>query len=364
MTKSSGPKNSAGQVELQNLTVQYDGFTAISEISLNINQGEFFSFLGPSGCGKTTVLRSIAGFVEPASGVVRIGGRDMRGVGPNRRPTALVFQSLALFPTMSVAENIEYGLRVRRVDKSARRARTAELLELVALPDKSNSRIDKLSGGQRQRVAIARALAVEPSVLLLDEPLSALDLKLRQHMRKELRAIQQKVGTTFVYITHDQGEALALSDRIAVMQAGRVAQVGAGHTVYQRPESAFVAAFMGETNALPGRVIGTESGEGVVETRLGRFRGLNERGLAVGDDAILFVRPEALQADVPDVENCLQGRVHGIVYEGVSSELSFYTADGHKFSALLSSRQASVPEQGELVRFGFRASDAVLLPPR
>jgi len=215
-------------IELDRVSIQFGSFTAVHEISLKIRSGEFFSFLGPSGCGKTTLLRAISGFKEPTSGAVRIGGKDMRGIGPNKRPTALIFQNLALFPMMSVAENVAYGLRVRGVSRSEREARALRLLDQVALAQHAGKRVSELSGGQRQRVAVARALAVEPSVLLLDEPLSALDLKLRQYMRRELREIQKRVGITFVYITHDQGEALTMSDRIAVMNAGRIEQVGSG----------------------------------------------------------------------------------------------------------------------------------------
>jgi spermidine/putrescine transport system ATP-binding protein len=201
-------------IDLERVTMRFGEVTAVRDVTLGIRAGEFFSFLGPSGCGKTTLLRLISGFMEPTEGVIRIGGQDMRGIGPNKRPTALIFQNLALFPLMTVAENIAFGLEVRGVDKETRRKKALELLELVAMPEAVDRKISQLSGGQRQRVAIARALAVEPKVMLLDEPLSALDLKLRQHMRAELRAIQQRTGVTFVYITHDQSEALAMSDRV------------------------------------------------------------------------------------------------------------------------------------------------------
>ena len=221
----------SADVELDHVTIQFGDFVAVKEATLRINNGEFFSFLGPSGCGKTTILRTISGFLEPTSGSVKIGAKDMRGIGPNKRPTALIFQNLALFPLMSVAENIAYGLRVRGVDRAARRKKADELLNLIALPGQGDKMVNELSGGQKQRVAIARALAVEPNVLLLDEPLSALDLKLRQHMRNELRAIQRRVGITFIYITHDQGEALSMSDRIAVSNAAVHAQGGDGRSI-------------------------------------------------------------------------------------------------------------------------------------
>ncbi|MGH6908163.1 MAG: ABC transporter ATP-binding protein, partial [Aestuariivirga sp.] len=207
---------SAG-VDLDGVSADFGKFRAVDKASVSIQPGEFFSFLGPSGCGKTTILRMISGFIDPSEGAIRIGGQDMRGIRPNKRPTVLIFQNLALFPLMPVWENISFGLEVRGADKASRRAKADELLRLVDLPDAADKAISQLSGGQKQRVAIARALAVEPLVMLLDEPLSALDLKLRQHMRAELRTIQKRTNVTFIYITHDQGEALAMSDRVAVM---------------------------------------------------------------------------------------------------------------------------------------------------
>src|ERR1700687_3220424 len=226
-------------VQLSNVSMDFGKFRAVDHVDITIKAGEFFSFLGPSGCGKTTILRMISGFIDPTEGDVLIGGRSMKGTRPNMRPTVLIFQNLALFPLMPVWQNISFGLSVRGADKAAQRAKADELLRLVDLPDAADKTISQLSGGQKQRVAIARALAVEPKVMLLDEPLSALDLKLRQHMRNELRAIQRRVGITFIYITHDQGEALTMSDRIAVMNQGRVEQIGNGRSVYEHPETAF-----------------------------------------------------------------------------------------------------------------------------
>ena len=282
---------SAG-VELDHITVRFGDFTAVDNAALDIKGGEFFSFLGPSGCGKTTILRTVSGFLEPSEGTVRIGGKDMRGIGPNRRPTALIFQNLALFPLMSVAENITYGLRVQGADKATRMRKADELLQLIALPGQGNKQMSELSGGQKQRVAIARALCVQPQVLLLDEPLSALDLKLRQHMRNELRTIQRMVGITFIYITHDQGEALTMSDRIAVMSDGVIQQVADGKTIYDEPATAFVASFVGENNPFAGTVKDANGSFAVIDTRFGKLRGRNPRGLKAGDKAILFVRPE------------------------------------------------------------------------
>src|SRR5471032_1354505 len=294
----------SADIELDRVTIRFGDFTAVKDVSLKINGGEFFSILGPSGCGKTTLLRTISGFLEPTSGSVRIGGRDMAGIGSNKRPTALIFQNLALFPLMSVAENIGYGLRVRGVPKQERRRKADELLRLVALPDQGDKRISELSGGQKQRVAVARALAVEPKVLLLDEPLSALDLRLRQHMRTELRAIQKRVGITFIYITHDQGEALTMSDRIAVMNAGKVEQVGDGRSVYDRPATPFVAAFVGENNGVSGAVESISDGMAILRTPIGALKGRAGAGLIAGALATIFLRPEALvfaaPGDAPD----------------------------------------------------------------
>lgn len=282
-------------VELDQVTIRFGDFVAVDNCNLTIESGEFFSFLGPSGCGKTTILRAVSGFNEPTEGSVRIGGKDMRGIGPNNRPTALIFQNLALFPLMSVADNIAFGLEVNGIKYNERRRRAEELLNLIALPGQGDKMVSELSGGQRQRVAIARALAVEPEVLLLDEPLSALDLKLRQHMRTELRAIQQRVGITFIYITHDQGEALTMSDRIAVMSAGIVQQVGNGSDIYNDPATSFVASFVGENNAFSGTVSRAEGNYAVLDTQFGPLRGINNRGLKEGDEAYLFIRPEVLR---------------------------------------------------------------------
>ncbi|MDZ7906503.1 MAG: ABC transporter ATP-binding protein [Cypionkella sp.] len=244
---------SAG-IDLDDVCCDFGSFRAVDHANVSIQPGEFFSFLGPSGCGKTTILRMISGFIEPTQGQIKIGGQDMRGQRPNQRPTALIFQNLALFPLMPIWENISFGLEVRGVDKATRRKKAEELLELVDLKGAADKMVSQLSGGQKQRVAIARALAVEPSVMLLDEPLSALDLKLRQHMRAELRAIQKRTGVTFIYITHDQGEALAMSDRIGVMSQGRIQQIAGPREIYNAPVNGFVAGFVGENNIFDGAI--------------------------------------------------------------------------------------------------------------
>jgi spermidine/putrescine transport system ATP-binding protein len=286
---------SGNTVELRNVSMQFGDFTAVQTTDLMIEAGEFFSILGPSGCGKTTILRMVSGFLQPTTGQVLIGGTDMTSLGPNKRPTALIFQNLALFPLMTIWENVAFGLEARGIGKAERRKRAEELLELVALEGQADKRPTELSGGQRQRVAVARALAVEPSVLLLDEPLSALDLKLRQHMRAELKTIQRKTGITFIYITHDQGEALTMSDRIAVMNQGRIEQVARTEDIYDKPATPFVATFVGEQNVFRGRVAGAANGFCQVETPSGRFTGVNAGSLSEGDDAMVFVRPERME---------------------------------------------------------------------
>lgn len=283
-------------VTLEHVTMRFGaGPAAVDDVDLTIAPGHFFSILGPSGCGKTTLLRMIGGFLEPTSGRVLIGGRDMAGQRPEQRPTAMIFQNLALFPLMTVAENIGFGLEVRGIASAERRNRVEKLLDVIALPGIADKKVTDLSGGQRQRVAIARALAVEPQVLLLDEPLSALDLKLRQHMRAELRALQQRTGVTFIYITHDQGEALAMSDEVAVMSAGRVQQVAAPAELYDRPRTAFVAGFVGEANRIAGRVAGLDGNEAVVDTAFGPMAGIAPAPLKAGQPAALFVRPERMR---------------------------------------------------------------------
>lgn len=282
-------------IKLNNVSMTYpNGFTAVHPTDLSIKAGEFFSILGPSGCGKTTILRMISGFLDPSSGDISIGGTSMIGSGPNQRPTALIFQNLALFPLMSIWENVAFGLEARGVAKSERRARADELLDLVALRGQADKRPGELSGGQRQRVAVARALAVEPAVLLLDEPLSALDLKLRQHMRAELKEIQRKTSVTFVYITHDQGEALAMSDRIAVMNEGRIEQVATAEQIYNAPQTPFAATFVGEQNVFTGKVTAKDQGAVSVDTPHGVMHGIGRSELRIGDQAMLMIRPERI----------------------------------------------------------------------
>ena len=254
--------DSTPDLDLTSVTKRFGDHLAVDDVSFTVSPGEFFSILGPSGCGKTTLVRMIAGFEEPSAGEIRIRGRSVLGVPANRRPCNMVFQSLALFPMMSVGENIAYGLRCHGVGKAEAAERTRRMLDRVGLPGFADRSVATLSGGQRQRVAIARCLVLEPTLVLLDEPLGALDLKLREQMQVELKGIQRDVGITFLFVTHDQEEALTLSDRVAVFNEGRIEQVGTAREVYEQPASGFVAGFVGTSNLLAGAaaraVIGRE----------------------------------------------------------------------------------------------------------
>ena len=365
----------SADVVLEDVWIRFGDFVAAREANIHIADGEFFSFLGPSGCGKTTLLRAISGFLTPSEGRVLIGGRDMAGIGPNKRPTALIFQNLALFPLMKVWENIAFSLEVQGVSKADRRRRADELLELIALPGQGDKQVGELSGGQRQRVAIARALAAEPDVLLLDEPLSALDLKLRQHMRTELRAIQQRVGITFVYITHDQGEALTMSDHVAVMSDGRIEQVGNGTAIYDDPDTAFVASFVGENNVLEGTVRESGGGTALVDTAHGPIRARTSANVArsalgAGDAAMVFVRPESVAilgddaASAANVDNRLHGEVRRRHFEGNLWHVEIAPANGGReirLSTLNDGRLGELPEGGR-VTLGFPERLAIALP--
>jgi spermidine/putrescine transport system ATP-binding protein len=353
---------SAG-VQLDHITVRFGQFTAVDDATLDIKGGEFFSFLGPSGCGKTTILRTVSGFLDPSQGKVRIGGQDMTGIGANKRPTALIFQNLALFPLMTVADNITYGLRVRGVSGAERAKKADELLNLIALPDQGKKLVSELSGGQKQRVAIARALAVEPKVLLLDEPLSALDLKLRQHMRNELRQIQQRVGITFIYITHDQGEALTMSDRIAVMSDGVIQQVSDGKTVYDDPATPFVASFVGENNPFPGKVAAADATGAVIETAFGPLRGRNPQKLKAGDRAVLFVRPEIFRLGKGGADNSLTSEVLSVAFEGNATHVFLKGATKKNITVTVGRHGGNrIPNQGDTAEVHYDTTYALALP--
>lgn len=353
---------SAG-VELDDVCCDFGSFRAVDHVTVNIQPGEFFSFLGPSGCGKTTILRMISGFNEPTQGAIRIGGKDMKGQRPNQRPTALIFQNLALFPLMPVWENIAFGLEMRGVDKAKRRAKAEELLALVDLPGAGEKMVSQLSGGQKQRVAIARALAVEPQVMLLDEPLSALDLKLRQNMRAELRSIQKRTGVTFVFITHDQGEALAMSDRVGVMSHGKLQQVANPRDIYNNPVNGFVASFVGENNILQGEVQSHSEGMAHFNTPIGSFRARHVSAEG-GQPLKLYVRPEHMVlSEAPGSENTVPVTVGDVSFEGNFIAVKTRTENGTELVAeLRNDGQATVPAVGTLMHMTFDAARASILP--
>ncbi len=354
-------------LEVDRVTKRYGTQTAVDALSLAVAHGSFFSILGPSGCGKTTVLRIIAGFLAPDAGDVRIGGRSMRGVPPNRRPVNMVFQHLALFPMMTVGENVGYGLARRGVARAKIGNRVEAMLKRVGLPGAQEKRVDQLSGGQKQRVAIARSLVLEPTLLLLDEPLGALDLKLREHMKIELKQLQADFGTTFVYITHDQSEALVLSDRVAVMNAGRFEQVGTPQELYYQPATPFVAGFVGANNRVAGNASRID-GE-IVELATADGLPIRARAIGaigVGDPVEAFMRPEVVDlardaGELPPAAQRFSGRVESLLFDGANSAV-LVREEGTLMEiriALPQTGRYADLRVGETIVFGFDAQRAV-----
>jgi iron(III) transport system ATP-binding protein len=307
-------------IRFENVCKAFGGTRAVDAVSLQIEPGEVFFLLGPSGCGKTTLLRCLAGFYTPEEGRIFIGERDVTRLAPHERDTGMVFQSYALWPHMSVGENVAFGLEMRKVGTSEVSRRVAEALDLVKMADRAQHKPNQLSGGQQQRVALARALVIRPQCLLLDEPLSNLDAKLRLEMRTEIRRICKESGLTAIYVTHDQKEALSVADRLAVMDAGRIRQIGRPQDVYLRPDSAFVANFIGETNFLEGEVVASAAGRLRVRTPFGELTGLAEPvpPFAAGQKVTVSVRPEAIRlGTVPgDCPNRFPATLHHTVYLG------------------------------------------------
>jgi spermidine/putrescine transport system ATP-binding protein len=345
----------------------FAGHRAVENLSFEVQRGSFFSILGPSGCGKTTLLRMVAGFIAPDAGDILIGGRSMKGVAPNRRPVNMVFQQLALFPMMTVGENVAFGLARRGVEKAERRRRVHAMLERVGLKGAADKRVDELSGGQRQRVAIARSLVLEPTLLLLDEPLGALDLKLREHMKIELKQLQAAFGTTFVYITHDQSEALVLSDHVAVMNQGRFEQIGTPQQLYYEPDTAFVAGFVGANNRIAGR-LASHDGEFVeVETAQGwRVQARKSGIVSVGEAVEAFVRPEAANLErraeqLPQGQARHAGVVQSLLFDGANSSvlLTEECGNGEFRVALPQTGRLADLKVGERVAFSFDPQRAV-----
>jgi len=325
----------AAFIELDGVSKRFGAVQAVHPTELSLRKGEIFSLLGPSGCGKTTLLRMMAGFIRPDTGRIIVDGEDITGRPPDKRPINTVFQNYALFPHLTIRENIAFGLKMARRPALEIRREVDAMLELIQMTDQADKRPDSVSGGQKQRAAIARALINRPRLLLLDEPLAALDLKLRQHMLLELERIHDEVGTTFLYVTHDQGEAMGLSDRIAVMNAGQVEQIGTPAAIYETPASRFVAGFIGDTNIIDGTVR-ERLNQNYLRLHLEDFGGVvawNDKDLNPGDGVHLSIRPEkfTLTREQPDAtaeRNAVQGRVEDLIYLG--SQTKYRVAVGNR----------------------------------
>jgi spermidine/putrescine transport system ATP-binding protein len=357
--RTSGAETRGAGIELRGVTKRYGGNVALREIDVEISDGEFFCLLGPSGCGKTTTLNLIGGFVGPSEGTIWLRGKRIDTLPPHKRPVNTVFQSYALFPHMSVRDNVAFGLKMDRVNRAETARRVDEALALVGLEEFGSRSPAQLSGGQQQRVAVARALVKRPAVLLLDEPLGALDLKLRQRLQVELSEIHREVGTTFVYVTHDQEEAMSMADRIAVMNHGRIEQLGAPFEIYRRPASRFVADFIGDANFLDVRLAGADAvlADG---TRVP----CNQAGMS--GEASLMVRPESLR--VGDVEGAptgaLRGRTVQSSFLGTRVRIAVETAcsDTPLIVALHGESPSSAPAEDAEVAVWWAPDDAILLP--
>jgi spermidine/putrescine transport system ATP-binding protein len=350
-------------VSLRNLTKRFGSFTAVDDVTLDIRAGEFLTLLGPSGCGKTTLLRMIAGFERPNAGAVFLQGQDVTSLPPYRRDVNQVFQSYALFPHLCVRDNIAFGLRMRRMPRATINEKVAAAVDLVSLAGMESRKPHQLSGGQRQRVALARALVCEPKVLLLDEPLAALDAKLRRSMQVELKRLQHRVGITFVFVTHDQEEALTMSNRIAVMNHGRIEQLGDVADVYHRPRTAFVAAFLGHANLISGRVVAREAAGARVVLADGTI--LLASADAPDDEVLVSIRPEKLIITrvLLQGENVLEAEVKETIFKGAFTQTLVGTTGGVELTALIAHTPGeSPPREGDRVFCQLHRDDLVLLP--
>ena len=353
-------------VRLDRVTKRFGDVTAVDDLSLEVREGEFFSLLGPSGCGKTTTLRMIGGFEEVTSGSVWVGDTDVTDLPPFKRATNTVFQNYALFPHLTVFENIAFGLRRRRTPTNEIRHMVAFMLRLVELPGYEERKPNQLSGGQQQRVALARALVNNPRVLLLDEPLGALDLKLRKQMQVELKRIQSEIGITFIFVTHDQEEAMTMSDRIAVMRQGRIEQLGAPEELYERPTTDFVAGFLGVSNLLDGEIVGRGGSYADVRLRNGTTIRAPSAGRNGASTVRVGVRPEKLRVTLVDdaspvadeASNSLDGTIVDASYIGVSTQYLVETADGDRLTVyaqnLETSGASEILADGAKVRVAWR----------
>jgi spermidine/putrescine transport system ATP-binding protein len=354
-------------VELVGVSKRYGDVLAVDSVDLGLRRGEFFSLLGPSGCGKTTTLRLVGGFERPTQGQIVISGKDVARVPPYRRPVNTVFQSYALFSHLNVFDNVAFGLRERRIPRSEIRKRVTDLLELVRLPGMEQRRTRELSGGQQQRVALARAIINEPAVLLLDEPLGALDLKLRRAMQSELTQLQQSVGITFLYVTHDQEEALSMSDRVGVMGAGKLVQVGTPEELYNRPATRYVADFVGEANIIEGRTVECASGTAAVAIREAPgvvVHAATDSPVEPDRTVFVVVRPERIDVRpaVGSGAGALVGTVREVAFVGAHRKLAVEVNDALVINALVDARQGdeALTGVGSKVKLRWRSEDASL----
>ncbi|WP_079418212.1 ABC transporter ATP-binding protein [Thiomonas intermedia] len=351
-------------LEIKEVAKRYGDRTVLHDISLDLTSGEFVSLLGPSGCGKTTLLRIIAGFEQPDRGRVVVGGRDITALPANQRQMGMVFQAYSLFPNMSAADNVRFGLRVRKIGAAEQTRRIGDMLELVGLSAHADKYPHQLSGGQQQRVALARALAIQPTLLLLDEPLSALDAKVRVQLREEIRRIQRETGITTVFVTHDQEEALSISDRVAVMFEGRMVQVGAPAAIYQEPTHPFVAQFIGISSRLPARVV--DADQGVISVLDRPLHTPRARGLQPDSALHLYLRPEGVQLQAVDGNApqgaVLQGTVRESTFFGAITRLRVEVDGGQRVLADLSTHEALKLPIGSRVHVGWQLDAMRLLP--
>ncbi|HKX74026.1 MAG TPA: ABC transporter ATP-binding protein [Acidimicrobiia bacterium] len=341
-----------GFLNIEHVDKEFGGTWAVRDFDLEVEAGEFVSFLGPSGCGKTTTLRMIAGFERPTSGRIVLDSEDITNVRPNDRNVGMVFQAYALFPNMTVSQNIGFGLRLRKLPREEIKQKADELLELIHLPDKGNSYPHELSGGQQQRVALARALAISPQVLLLDEPLSALDAKIRDELRNEIKRIQRQLNITTIYVTHDQEEAMALSDRVVVMSKGAMEQVGPPFQIYNYPATAFVASFVGKLNRIEGQLL--DPATGTVTAGSTTLRTTSEVEGVAGEPVTLMVRPEELELGEHE-ENQISGVVESINFLGAIVRVRLDTPTGMLTADLFNERLLKLPEVGDTVTMSFPA---------
>jgi putative spermidine/putrescine transport system ATP-binding protein len=356
MTSASG----APHLVIGNVSKRFGTTTVLDRIDLTIGRGELVTLLGPSGCGKTTLLRIVAGLAQPDQGQVGLAGRDITHVPPHRRNVGVVFQSYALFPHLSVAGNVAFGLKVRGSERSKIETAVQRALSLVKLEHLGSRPISALSGGQQQRVALARAIAVEPDVLLFDEALSALDRKLREEMQIELRRLLQDLGVTAIFVTHDQEEALTMSDRVAIMNEGRIEQLADPRTLYTRPASLFALNFVGLSTRIAGTVVGSRDGTVDVETNVGRLSAMGN--FVDGASVVVAARPEQLRPAADVGGNAVSGRIHSVVFQGSRTLVEVDAGRGERLLAELSGREAALPRVADEIRLAWPVAETFAFP--